>query len=638
MSEKRDRKRKLRVLITALVAVVLTLLAYGRAVQLPFYADDLQQIPWVKETPTLDYWYRLGPYGDWRPLRFMLLRAIYVTTGTLSPTLLHSLNLIGHVVCGVLVGLLGSRWMKEGWATTALFITFPFATNVVLWVSAISYPLTTGLALTALLLYLKARDRSSPRLHLVAILFTLMAGLVYEGGIVSGAAVLWAELTLKERPYSRWVLGHLAASGALFVAITIFSTTVPTEFLTGLHPWYNIVALLQCIAYPLAPLATWGEGLLDISSVTLMTLLGTLTLFGLALLNLRLGQLRGFLFALGWIVMWSVMPLTTQPFNWFRDPTRAFYQSSAGIALLWGMTILGLARLRPVAWWRRSLAVALLLVALLPPLWFVRRVTAVHRMTGDLLWETIAAAEAQPDTLVVNLPGRVTPDERVYPLMHEGIIPIPPPTSGETFVAAHTAESRGFRGRSLGAVLPELPYAIEPADPPLGPEDLRAASRVLVVSYAPTEMHLLDAGAIQEREPGTALLATFHPVDGPPVVGIAAAACRWTGPEEVSVEVEWYALDNVEGRPTVFIHWLGPTERLDTQADGEPLRGLYPLRSWQPGERVQEIRVLQSVTVREGKVSLGIWDPGTGTRWQARDAGGNRLSNDAFYLLSCEKP
>jgi hypothetical protein len=626
----------------AFVAVVLTLLAYGRGVRLPFYADDLRQIPWVKETPALDYWYRLGPYGDWRPLRFMLLRALYLTTGTLSPTLLHGLNLIGHMACGVLVGLLGSRWTKEGWATTALFITFPFATNVVLWVSAISYPLTTGLALTALLLYLKARERDherdDPRLHLVALLFTLMAGLVYEGGIVTGAAVLWAELTLKERPYSRWALGHLAVSGALFIAITIFSTTVPTEFLTGLHPWYNIVALLQCIAYPVAPLATLGEGLLGMSSVTLMTLLGTLTLLGLALLNLRLGQLRGFLFALGWIVMWSVMPLTTQPFNWFRDPTRAFYQSSAGIALLWGITILGLARLRPVRWWRRGLAVALLLAALLPPLWFVRRVTAVHRMTGDLLWETIAAAEAQPDTLVVNLPGRVTPDERVYPLMHEGIIPIPPPTSGEIFVAAHTEESQGFWGRSLGAVIPELPYAIEPADPPLGPEDLRSASRVLLVRYAPTEMHLLDAGVIREGGADAELLATFQPGSGPPVVGIESAACRWTGPEEVSVEVTWLALGSVEGRPTVFTHWLGPTELLDTQADGEPLRGLYPLSSWQRGERISETRVLQGITAREGKVSLGIWNPSAGTRWQVRDAGGNRLPNDAFYLLSCEKP
>ncbi len=631
------RKRESRIVLglTLAVAALLTLLAYGDAIHLPFHADDLQQIPWVKETPALAYWYRLGPYGDWRPVRFMLLRAIYVTTGDLSPALLHALNLAGHAICAMLVGLLAARWSahprRAGPLAAALFVLFPFATNVTLWVSAISYTLAAGLGLSALLLYLEARERNQTGLHLAAALCTLMAGLVWEAGIVAAGGILLAELLLRERPYSRWVGAHLLASALPFAVIFSFSTEVPTEFLTGLHPWYNVVAWLQCLAYPLAPLATLGERAFGADAVTLMTLLGAATLAALAYVNARWGQFRRFLFTAGWAVLWSVMPLTTQPFNWFRDPTRAFYPASAGFALLWGLTLLGLeGKVRP-RWVGQLLQAGLLAAALLPPYGFVREVTAVHRMAGELLWESVAAAEAVPDTLVINLPGRLTPDRRFYPLMHEGMIPIPPPTSGEMFVAAHTGGARDFRARSQGAILPPgRPYSIELADPPVTAADLRAARRVLVADYADRRIALVEAGAINvPNERNTA------PVRFGEEVVLHRADCRWLGETEIEVMLEWEVLEPVAGAPTIFVHWLGSDGALVAQADGDALRGLYPLTAWQPGERVQEYRRLRDLTPTGGTVAVGVWDPIAGERWSATDPAGVPLPDDAFHLPPC---
>ncbi len=621
--------------IGLVVAAILTVLAYGDALRLPFYADDLQLIPWIKQTPAIEYWYRLNPYGDWRPLAFILLRAIYLLTGTLSPALLYGLNIAGHILCATLVGLLIARWRRDqryvGPVVAALFAFFPFASNVVLWVSSISYPLVTGLSLSALLLYMEAREHDRLVLHLCSALCTLMAGLVWEAGIVAAGGILLAELLLRRRPYSRWAGVHLVASAIPLTVIFVLSSEVPTQLITGLHPWYNVVAWLQCLAYPLAQLVMPVSGLLGFNDILLMTWLGVSTLVGLGFLNARLGQFRWFLFALGWVLLWTVMPLTTQAFNWFRDPGRAFYPAAIGIVLLWGLTIAGIGETSRPLWIRRGLQTILLAAALLPAFVFLRQIVSTHRMVGDVLWETVAEAEATPGTLVINLPGRVTPERRVYPLMHEGMIPIPPPTSGEMFVAVHSDVARDFRARSMGLILPSgLPYALELADPFVSLDDLRAATRVLVVDYTAYRTTLSAVGAIRTGGGSSAPLVTF----GGAVI-LSAAECHWTGADALAVALEWQIVGPVSGNPTIFTHRIGSDGKLITQSDGDALRGLYPIAAWQPGERIQEVRVLRGMPTFDGKVALGVWDPGLGERWPAVVEANTPLPDNVFYLPPC---
>ena len=266
------------------------------------------------------------------------------------------------------------------------------------------------------------------------------------------------------------------------------------------------------------------------------------------------------------------------------------------------------------------------------PAWlFVRDVVATHRMVGDLLWETVAEAEASPGTLVVNLPGRVTPARRVYPLMHEGMIPIPPPTNGEMFVAVHSDVARDFKARSMGFILPSgLPYAIELADPFVSLDDLRAATRVLVVDYTAQRTTLSAVGAIRTGEGAGAPLVTF----GEAVI-LSAAECYWTGADELTVALEWQVRGPVSGNPTIFTHWIGGDGQLVMQTDGDALRGLYPIAAWQPGERIQEVRILRGMATSDGKVTLGVWDPGLGERWAAVVEANTLLPDNAFTLPPC---
>jgi hypothetical protein len=361
-----------------------------------------------------------------------------------------------------------------------------------------------------------------------------------------------------------------------------------------------------------------------------MTVLGIAVLLALALWNRSGGRRRWLLFSLGWIAIWLVMPLTTQPFNWFRDPTRSFYPASAGIALLWGLTVAGLTWRRR-AYWRRGLQLALSLTILLPAMSFVRDVVRVHRMTGDLLWDVVDVAQNEPGALIVNLPGRVTPKARTYPLMHEGIIPIPPPTNGEMFIAAHTGAEPKITARAFGNVIsPGLPYILELADPALSAEDLRAASEVKIVVYRPEKMALVTAGRIETSRPPAAPIATFGDA-----IALREATCRWSGTDQLTVKLAWEAQAPIAGPPTIFTHWLDATGALNAQTDGAALHGLYPPADWQPGEIIHDLRVIDGAAALEGIVGVGIWSPGQNARWPARDANEQPLPDQTYRLPPC---
>ena len=53
-------------------AVAITVLIYSRSLALPFYSDDLVQIPWLRTLRFADLWQEVSPYSYYRPLAFSL--------------------------------------------------------------------------------------------------------------------------------------------------------------------------------------------------------------------------------------------------------------------------------------------------------------------------------------------------------------------------------------------------------------------------------------------------------------------------------------------------------------------------------------------------------------------------------------
>lgn len=645
MTEPSERRvPEVAALVALLVSVGVTLALYGRAVTLPFYSDDLLQVPWATQAPLSALWRAVSPYGDYRPLHFLLWRLAATLAGGASPALLHGLNLAGHALAGALVGGLAARLWRGparertllAGTTAALFAAFPFAFDAVLWVSSFSYGLTTALAVGALLAYLAACERRSTALHLLAVTLTLLAGFAYEGGVVTGALVAGAAWLLRERRPG-WMAAHLGAS-LLLLALIARAATVPTRFFTGLHPAYGLVILLQSLAFPVAPLA--GDSLVG------MVALGATTLAALSYGLARAGLGRPLLLALGWALAWVTIPLLTQAFNWYRDPPRVFYPAAVGIAWLWGLALLALTARwaeKPAA--RAGLTLVLLAAILATPVKFLRGRMQLYAEAGALLWKVIDAAPADPaapatstPTLFVNLPGRITPGTRTYPLGYEGVIPLPPPTDADLLLQAHGRLAGRAAQRAWGPLLPALPYGLELAGPTLAVEDLRAAGMLVLTEYnADGAMTLRSPGAVEGVFPGVASpVARFGEA-----IELLAARCYRDAGGEMWLEARWRLAVLPPGAPTAFVHLRDAGGTVLAQADGDPLGGLYPFSAWLSDEVVRETRPFVTeqgqpvLTEEPGYAVVGIWDPQRGARWPAVDAAGEALSDGGFMLL-CE--
>lgn len=610
-----------------LISVGLTWFLYSGALRLPFYSDDLLQIPFMQATPWFQFWYTAGPYGDYRPLHFSLWRLFFWLVGPANPTAFHALNLIGHALCGVLVGIFAARretaspWFAV--ICTALFVSFPFAFDSVLWVSSFSYPLVTLLAVGAVAFYLHARTYNAPYFYIGAFALTILAGFSFEGGIVTGAAILLAELTLAPRPFSRWAIGGLLASIVPFALIIAFTTSTSGK-LSLLPPIENILAAIQAIAFPVAPLATQAQSI-GISPLLALSLLGLLTLFAVGYLLYRTKSFNWFLFGLGWFVLWSAIPILTQDYNWTRDPLRVFYPSAMGVALIWGLVVD-----TPRKWW--PVQAALAVVVILPAAIFVYTRTALYQQAGDALQQAIDITQQQPNTLFVNLPGRLTPNSHWYPLGHEGPILMPPPNQISDVARVNSGIENTALERSAGNILPTLDFAIEPAGDSVSANDFLFVAQIVVARYEANQISLEIAGDIRQTAAALPPVATF----GESVV-LAKASCQSLGPNTLQLTFRWQAhpwqsQKLIAGQPTTFVHLLNDTNEVIAQADGDPLYGLYPFALWQFNEMVNETRLVSVATANVASVNVGLWEPASGARWEAHDKSGTPLPDSVFHF------
>ena len=612
------------VALVTLVSAGLTYGVYGSAIALPFYSDDLKQVMWAKATPLFDIWRTVNPYEHYRPFQFTLWRVVYLVTGDLRPDVLHSLNLFSHAICGVLVGLLGARWLARSWLVpslvAALFVAFPFGFDAVMWSCALSYPLCVGLILAAVLLYLSARATGSWPKQLAALLLVMLAGFSLEAGVVGGVIILTVEVAVGGRVASRWPTAYLGASAVPMIAIL---AVTPSYGLAAHHSLNDLAMVVQVLSYPVAPLAMVVERY-GLDQLAALLMIGAAALAVLTYGACRAGQLRWLGIGLAWVLVWMSVPLLTQQFDWLRDPPRVFYPSAVGLALAWAAGLVGLSP-QSLGSAGRSLGYLLLIGAIVPALFFLQGRVELYQRMGDVLWQVISTAGARGTTLFVNVPGRITPLERGYPLGHEGVIPLPPPSNVDLLVQAHTGRSGGAVERLVGGLVPKLPYRIEIAGAPLSVDDLRSAAEVAVLAYRGDELSLEVAGAVSSPRDSTPAIARF----GDQIHLLSASAHR-DGRGNVVLTTEWQADTPVEGTPTVFAHLLGPRGMLVAQADGPPLRGLYPFSEWRPREVVRDVRVFDDAGSGGSHVSFGVWDPSAGVRWPAFAVAGDRLPDDAF--------
>ena len=552
--------------------------------------------------------------------------------GGLHPPGLHLLNVAAHFAAAWLTGLLAAAWTRSASPmkgrtipaalATALFAAFPFSRQAVAWPGALYNPLVSAMTAGAVLAYDRGRRDDSGRWIGVAVLLAALAPFCYETGLLVGPLITLTEgigrLLRRWSRRSRW---PLAFASLFLVTLALWRAmrgTGATGF--GLNPpdlRRNAGYLVQGLIYPIAPLAQRLVAWQGIDAELGLWLVAAPTVALLAWSGLRRNR-DAFWLGAAWFALFALPPVVAMKAEWFALAPRFLYMTAAGASLVWAAGLSAV--LTPLRPRRQALVAGILLVALLAPAGiFVRDGMRLYAMAGETIWEAAEAATCGSRMLLVNLPLRIAPRGRTYPLGFEGITPLPARVTAGELVAVHTGIRDAAEAVAFGIAAVDDPpgYTYQLFGQPVGWEELAAAVRqtraVYLTRYEPERIRLVEVGgaAIGGSAPGKPL-ARFGDR-----VALIDATSTCDEARQVHLTTLWQAEAPVKTDAIPFAHLLDSQGVLVAQADGHPLLGMLPFWLWEPGEAVRDVRHFEAVPPGEYTLRLGIWEQATGERWAA---------------------
>ena len=646
-------------LIRVLTLAGVGFLLYGDSVTLPFFFDDVVHFRWVEGNSLLGLWTGAASVGYYRPVLSTLWKLSLGLTGTFHPVLLHAVNVALHILNAALVMALtrqvvrGPHRRSVGLVAGLLFLCYPFSYQAVPWVSALCHPLVTSLLMGAVLTGIIAQSTSRWSERVLSLGMALVALFTHETGLIIGGWLLGYEVLCRYRGPHRhtlwWPLAYLALGAAyipLYFSLPRAGSPLPP--LTVERLTQNAAYLLQGLAFPIAPLARWTMDTWGWSDLSAAYLAAGLAVGLLVFLNWRQRTLRALGFALTCFALSVIPAWLTLPFNYIISGPRVLYLGSVGASMAWACGFQALATLGRGRWRAFSLALSWFLVGLTMAFGcvFVRTRQSIHHLGGDLIWQVSRAAAAAPagkQLLVINYPTWLAPDTLVYPIGHEGVEFMPAYIGVKDLAWANSGTMRKIKTARFANALVALPglwYGVR--GPDVGWEDLaerlRTADQVYTVHFAPGALTLAKAGTLAGPLPTEMTsLAVFDDR-----VALVSAEVLPSDGHTLMVRLIWQAqgpLTDADYR--IFAHVHDASNVLVAQSDGYAMDGLYPFWLWRSGEQIEEIRhfaLADSHPSDYYRITVGIYDGGSGRRLPAVTPGGSRFGDDAVPILEIRRP
>ena len=645
----------IRILVPFLAAIVITAILYWRSLSLPFYSDDLVQIPWLRDLTFAELWGRVSPYDYYRPLAFSLWLLIRPLGWT--PSGLRLINLALHAIASMLVGLLAGQFSNDDRpfipvSAAILFAAYPFAYQAVPWVSAIFYPLVVALSVGAVVTYLRFRRRNQKRWLIASLILTVLAPFAHENGMLVGGLVILAEIALRlenRSQFSRWPATHLGIGIAFAILwFNIRSGGVSTLDLSLSNLSENARILSLGLSYPLAPLATSLDDnrllFVMVWAVFLAALIPTLWL---------VKQSRGAaIFSLGWFALSIGPALVTMRPAWLLDAPRFLYPAGVGAAIWWTMAIrhIPIPKIHsqrqsslpcwllhadwdglPLRWQWQPISIVILMLALLPGAIFSWEGVGWHLRGTQPIYETVEYVEAHPDTplLVLNLPERVAPARSALPYFDGGAILLPPQVPQHSIIQVHTGrlhpsfEARYYAPPMRPTVYWRGIYGDTIGDPGEVLDMLSNGGAVLLTEYGMNGLRLIHAGeypswfSVDSVRPYIASYDGYNILEMQSTSGFALLDAHL---QQNQLTLQWGVAEVPDG-VTIFVHVVDDNGNIVAQADGDPYLGLLPLSALDEGV-IAEKRFLDLPSGGPYELYVGVWMPETGERL-IPDAGGD---------------
>ncbi len=309
----------------------LSFLAYGRALSLPFIADDYIQIQLGRDYGPLEKWPALAQDVLYRSRATSILLTHWLEGFFgLNEIVFGLAGLLLHIVNVCLVFLLGS-WKRIGWSVSgpaaAYFAFSQRHSEAVIWFAAIPELLVMLFVLFSLLLWIRWLQAERPKWLLCAGAFGafVLALLSKESAVALVPLAALATFSDQRTRLSRlWALAPFALTAAIYFALIYAARDNHLHFSDGT---FSIgVQFAEVIVRSSAGLLwVWG----------LVVLLAA----GLKFLKLAPAIIP---LSLAWMAL-ALLPysfLTYMP----RVPSRHTYMASAGVALLVGAGFVGFHR------------------------------------------------------------------------------------------------------------------------------------------------------------------------------------------------------------------------------------------------------------------------------------------------------
>lgn len=641
-----SRQRWLIVLSMLTVAAVAWLL-YGRSLTFAFFNDDPSgHFAWMEGRGLLDYFVSSAEYGYYRPIVFTTLQTVVNAFGY-DPRWFHALLLALHAVNAALVWLLAyrlGRRMAYAWLAALLFATVPFSYEAVAYVASLTHPLVTFWTLTAVLLYDVATQRSrssrrAPALYILAYLAMMLSLFSHENGLIVPFMLVgidWLRrppLSLRDGLRRPFIWYFIAPAVFLLIWLGIPKTgeqRLPTLASAG----RNALPFLQTLVYPLLPLLR-----LDAGQPWALLLLSGAFVLATGLLARAARAVGLWLFALAWFALSSLPAILFLTTDYLYGSPRLNYLPAVGVALLWGLPLLALARLPAGALWQKAalagVQLALLLAIVLPPLRFIRCELDFYATASAVVRAMAARAQQAPagqDILFVNAPFFFSstaqhPDgcPNPYPWTPVGAVVLPPYARAADFVRFNGGPDRSVTAvtvpdyapgwATFGPQLSLAAVRAQMANPAVDPAADTAGSTAVYVFDLPSGAFFALSEAWRPAAPPAAPLAMFGEQ-----MALVDTAVDMAG-DQVSVVLQWQVQQPVTGPVTTFVHvYDDASGALVAQHDGPPAAGFAPPLLWQPGDRLHDTHAIPlAAPLPPGSytIAAGLYDPLTGERWTA---------------------
>jgi hypothetical protein len=598
--------------LALLGSLALTFALYGRALALPFLFDDTIDLTRVEGR---SYWSLLTSsegYSYYRPIPFLIWKALRQLYGYYDAPALHLLPLLFHALAGWLLSILLRRLGVGWWAAfpALLFLTYPFSYQNVAIVGVVFHPLAGAAILASLYLYLIGRsNRGGAALvaHLGALLATAVALWSHESGIVVLPALAGLEAVVliqrRQRKPSGWLLGHLVILVVYLVQYQMVEKAPFTDRAVRADDWPKAMFFLQGFSYPLSAQIRWfGDQFGTEPPVLLIAAVSALFVFGAYGLSAwRAGRRRFSLFAafavplagLSIGLVAAAPSMARLSWGYVENSPRLLYLVGIGAALFWGLLpALRFPSRRATLGWRLGTSI-LLLAVVVQSVVFVNVRLRMFEDGATALDGVVETGEryAGGQALFLNTPSWLALPEYEYPWGHFGVQLIPEYIGLDRLVYTSSRWQVRLDAGSMAAE-PEADvgrYSFGPHSPRVNHEALEAALREGSTLYAVErvgdrfrvrEAGRLRPGWAEERPDAVVLINDNVSVDSVRVVRQGDA---------LKVMLAWNVLAPFGIDAQAVVELRDASGSVIERYAGGTLLGYFSPSRFQAGDRVEDV-------------------------------------------------